>query len=98
MKSQVYSLEEAILLGGINISLRRKDGIDIKPGNTQDQLETAKRQFEIVALGTEDIQVVVQIKGFPCETVPISISDSPGGGYGAPKFMAKHNIAQFVHT
>jgi hypothetical protein len=84
MKYQGNALEEAILHGDINIYLHRKEGINIKLGNTQDQLETTKRKFKIFALSTEETQVMAYIKGFPCETVPLSLCDSLVVNLGPP--------------
>jgi hypothetical protein len=85
MKSQVGVFDEAILCGDINISLRCKEGVQIKVG-------------KIAALSAKEIQVMARIKGFPNETSPPYIGVSPDDNSGAPKFMAKHNMAQFVHT
>jgi hypothetical protein len=53
--SQVDALKEATSRGDDVISLRRKDGIEIRLGSTQEQLEAAKRQIKIVAMSINEI-------------------------------------------
>jgi hypothetical protein len=89
MTSQDDALEDVIQHSDIIISLRRKDDIDIKLGNTQVQLKTTKRQFKIAALSSEDTQIVFRIKGFPREAVTTSPIYSPGDESGGGQVHSK---------
>jgi hypothetical protein len=90
--SQVEALGEAMSRDDAVISLRRNDGIEIKLGSDQTQLETTKRQLKIAALGAGEIQLIVRIKGFPAR------SDVSSDETSDEKFTAKHSMTQFVHT
>jgi hypothetical protein len=89
---QVEALGEAMSRDDAMISLCRNDGIEIKLGCNQTQLETMTQQFKIAALGAGEIQKVVHIKGFPATSDIFSDKDSDD------KLTAKHSMAQFVHT
>jgi hypothetical protein len=84
--SQVEALGEAMSRDDAIISLRHNDGIDIKLGSDQTQLETTKRQFKITALGAGEIQLIVRIKGFP------ATSDVSSDETSDEKFTAKHSM------
>jgi hypothetical protein len=90
--SQVEALGEAMSRNDAVISLRCNDGIEIKLGSDQTQLETTKRQFKIAALGAGEIQLIVRIKGF------LATSDVSPNETSDEKFTAKHSMTQFVHT
>jgi hypothetical protein len=47
---KVEALGEALSRGDMRIVLRRKDGIEINLGHSQEQLERTKKQYKIAAM------------------------------------------------
>jgi hypothetical protein len=94
---KVEALGEALSRGDMRVVLRRKDGIEINLGHSQEQMERTKKQYKIAAMTQSEIQMVISVKGFDT-TAPIGGPDIKPDvdTYPARMFPSKYNMSQFV--